>query len=422
MKIYLLYFMVMSTLNLNIERPAFGGAFIARHEGKIVMVHGATAPGERVEATVDNEKRDYLTASVSKIIEPHPERIDPPCQYFGICGGCTFQHIPYPLQVQIKEEILRDCFKRLTKTEIELSTPLISEDPWNYRLRMQFKVSPEGIGQHKKGTNEIVNIDKCLIMHEDINEFIKNSRDILKGTRLKELHITSGDQLIAQVITRQKALLPPQNNTFASALLEHGISGVIIRRGELEPDRYGTPYVTLDLLGLQYTVSPPSFLQVNWKLNQKVAALIKDHLQPLKGQKILDLYAGAGNFSLPLADSADVTAVEGSGYAAEDGLRNVELNGINNVTFVRSSAEKFTSDEHFNVVILDPPRPGLSRKAMKNLLRIHPERIVYVSCNPATLARDLRNLSEWYRLDSIRMIDFFPQTFHIESLAYLSLK
>ena len=287
---------------------------------------------------------------------------------------------------------------------------------------MQFKVSPEGIGQHKKGTNEIINIDRCLIMHEDINEFIGKSRDILKGTRLKELHLTAGDRLTALVITRQKALPPPQNNTFASALIERGISGVVIRRGELTPDKYGTPYVILDLLGLQYTVSPPSFLQVNWKLNQKVAALIKDHLQPLKGQKILDLFAGAGNFSLPLADSADVTAVEGSGYAAEDGLRNVELNGMNNVTFIRSSAEKFTSDEHFNVVILDPPRPGLSRKAMKNLLRIHPERIVYVSCNPATLARDLRNLSEWYRLDSIRMIDFFPQTFHIESLAYLSLK
>jgi len=422
MKTDLLYFMPMSTLTLKIERPAFGGAFIARHDGKIVMVQGPTAPGERVEATLEHEKRDYLTATVSKIIEPHPERIDPPCPYFGICGGCTFQHIPYPLQVQIKEEILRDCFRRLTKTEISLSAPLISDDPWNYRLRMQFKVSPEGIGQHKKGTNEIINIDRCLIMHEDINEFLGKSRDILKGTRLKELHITAGDSLTALVITRQKALRPPRNNAFASALIEQGISGVIIKRGELAPDTYGTPYVTLDLLGLHYTVSPPSFLQVNWKLNQKVAALIKDHLQPLKGKKILDLYAGAGNFSLPLADSAQVTAVEGSPHAAEDGARNIELNRIENLNFVRSSAETFKSSEGFDIVIIDPPRPGLSRKAMKNLQRIQPERIVYVSCNPATMARDLRNLSDLYQLDSIRMIDFFPQTFHIESLAFLSLR
>ena len=187
--------------------------------------------------------------------------------------------------------------------------------------------------------------------------------------------------------------------------------------------RYGKPYIALNLENLKYTVSPKSFFQSNWKLNQTVVAFIKENLLPLKGKKVLDLYSGAGNFSLPLAGDADkVIAVEENPYAIEDGRRNLKVNNIKNCKFIRSPAENFRMMDNVHIVILDPPRQGLSSETVNKMLKITPERIVYISCSPSTFARDLKKLLEKYSIESIRMIDFFPQTFHIEALAFLKIK
>jgi 23S rRNA (uracil1939-C5)-methyltransferase len=412
----------VENLILTIERPAFGGKFIARHEGKVVMVKGHVLPGETVEVAVENEKKDYLAASAVHILEPSPQRITPPCEYFGICGGCSFQHVPYDLQIRLKEEILRDCLKRIAQTEMELAGPVAGTDQWNYRQRGQFKVSGEGFGLHIKGTNDVVHIEKCLIMDNAINEYIQRANRLIQGTRIKEFHITCGDSLVAQIITRKKALSPRDAGELASQLIDAGLSGLTILVGDSAPLIFGKTYITTGLLNYQYTLSPPSFIQANWKLNQSVVKIIRDTLHPLKGKKVLDLYAGAGNFSIPLAGEAEVTAVEGNPHAIEDGRRNLEINNIMNCTFIRSSAEHFRTSEHFDIVILDPPRPGLSHKVMIKVLEMLPERIVYMSCNPTTFARDLKKLSIQYDIGSVRMIDFFPQTFHIEALAFLRLR
>jgi 23S rRNA (uracil1939-C5)-methyltransferase len=412
----------MNTLILKVDRPAHRGLFIGRHDGKVVMISGATMPGETVEVTVEDDKKDYLTASVTKIVEPSPDRVEPPCKYFGICGGCRYQHIPYELQVKIKEDILKDSMRRLAGTETELAKPIMRNIPWHYRLRAQFSVSPGGVGFHKRGTNEVVNIDKCMIMNREINDVIPKVNDVISQYRIKELHITGSDSLIAKVITRKKALSPSDAEQLASGLLGCGISGMNIFIGDDKPLTFGNAFLTLNLLNLNYTILPPSFVQCNWNVNIDVAEFLRNHLRPLQGKRILDLFAGAGNFSLPLADNAEVTAVEGNANAIESGRRNVQVNNIENYHLVASPAEKFSSNEHFDIMILDPPRPGLRKKLIKKVLSMMPEKIVYISCNPATFARDLRKLSEKYELESVRMIDFFPQTFHIESLAFLSLK
>jgi 23S rRNA (uracil1939-C5)-methyltransferase len=413
---------INSTIILKVDRPAHRGRFIGRYDGKVVMISGATIPGETVEVQVDSDKQDFISATVSRVIEPSPERLQPACSYFGTCGGCQLQHMPYRMQVQLKEKILKESLKRIAKMEPELSESVINDSPWNYRLRGQFKVSGEGIGLHKKGTNDVIKTDTCLIMDDRINEFILKTSGLLKKINIKEIHLTSGDYLIGLVITRKKALSSSDAEKLASDLMSHGLSGLIILRGDLEPLSFGNTHTTLDLLNHKYTLSPVSFIQSSWKLNQSVASIIKKMLQPLKGKKILDMYAGAGNFSIPLADGAEVTAVEENPYAIEDGNRNLMINRINSCLFVRSSAEKFNGKGPFDVVLLDPPRPGLSRKAMKNVFKILPENIVYVSCNPTTLARDLNKLSDRYVIDSIRLVDFFPQTFHIESMAFLRLR
>ncbi len=409
-------------LTVKVERPAHRGMFIGRHEGKVVMISGPTMPGETVEVSVANDKKDYISAEVSKILEPSPERVEPPCKYVGICGGCRYQHIPYSVQVKMKEEILKDSLRRLAGIETELEEPILRDIPWHYRLRAQFSVSEGGVGFHKRGTNEVINVDKCLIMNEGINELIPKINIIIKPYRIKEFHITGIQPLIAKIITRKKALTKLQAATLASDLIDCGLAGIYIFVGENEPQAFGDPHLTLDLLDLKYTILPPSFVQCNWKVNNDVAEFLVKKLEPLQGKKILDLFSGAGNFSLPLAASAEITAVEGNENAIKSAIHNVETNDIKNYTVVQSPAEKFSSDKKFDIIILDPPRPGLRKKLMKKVLRMAPDKIVYISCNPATFSRDLKILSEIYELESVRMIDFFPQTFHIESLAFLTLK
>jgi 23S rRNA (uracil1939-C5)-methyltransferase len=412
----------MNALILKIEKPGYGGLFIARHEGKVVMVKGAVLPGETVAAEVDSDKKDYLTASVTEIIEPSTERTEPRCTHFGVCGGCSYQHIPYNLQVRLKEDILRDSLKRVAKIDISLDNSIINKEPWHYKIRAQFKLSDSGIGFHKQATRDAVPLDKCPIMTAGINESIPRTGPLLKGTGIKEIHITEGNSIIAQVIARESDLRPSDAGKLASALLDSGISGVTVIRGNTMPMKFGISFTSLRINSIDYTLSPSSFVQSNWRLNCIVADFIKKHLQPLHGKKILDLYAGAGNFALPLAQEAEVTAVEGNPFAIEDGRRNIKINGIKNFRFIHSPAEDIHTDEHFDIVILDPPRPGLTKKAMRKVIKILPETIVYVSCNPSTFARDLRTLTDKYEIESVRMIDFFPQTSHIEALAFLRLK
>ena len=413
----------MRNLILKAARPAFGGLFIGRHEGKVVMIKGALLPDETVEVTIDDEKKDYITASVRKIIEPSPHRIESACKHFGSCGGCHFQHIPYNLQIQIKEEILRDCLKRLAKIETALSAPLINNNPWNYRLRGQFKASRGKAGFYKANSREIVDIDNCPLMIKEINESFRKAKYLLKGINIKEIHITAGDSLIALIKAPGFKKSAAQWKRLASGFPDSGFSGLFVEMKNKKLLRYGDRYTTLHLADLEYTISPMSFFQSNWGLNRRVVSFIKNNLHSLKGKKVLDLYSGAGNFSMPAAAAgAEVTAVEGNPFAIEDGKRNLEINNIGNYRFIHSPAADFQPKKRFDIVILDPPRPGLSNKGINKVLTLMPERIVYISCNPATFARDLKRLTVKYDIESIRMIDFFPQTYHIESLAFLNLR
>jgi 23S rRNA (uracil1939-C5)-methyltransferase len=411
----------MSTLILKVDRPAYGGLYIGTHEGKIVMISGAVLPGETVEVTVEVEKKDYIRAAARKILEPSPFRIEPACKYFGTCGGCQLQHIPFKMQIKLKEDILRDCLKRQAKTETALSGPVIYGNPWNYRLRGQFKVFHGAIGFYKENTREVVDIDNCPLMTKDINEYLQKIRAIIKNIDVEEVHITAGEEASVAFI-KSTAHIKSLSDTkvLASIFLDLGFSGLFIGTKDKKIYRFGKEYITLMLPGNQkYTVSPITFLQSHWRLNRTVVEFIKNRLQPLKGKRLLDIYSGAGNFSIPLAIDADVTAVEENPYAVRDGIRNLEINNIRNCRFINSSAEDFNTKDNFDIIIIDPPRGGITNKLMERILSIKPEEIVYISCNPSTLARDLKKLLQRYNLESVRLIDFFPQTFHIESLAYL---
>lgn len=411
-------------LILNVERPAYGGLTIGRYDGKVVMIKGAALPGETVEVVIEQEKKDFSIASVARIITPSPHRIEPECKLFGLCGGCQLQHASYEEQVALKEDILKDSLKRTAKIDIKLSAPLIGDNPWNYRYRGQFKIGSGKIGFYREKSAELIGIDKCPLMKEEINRSIKETKGMIEGINAKEIHISCGDNIIALLKIPDKRRAGKRFDRIASKFLDSGFSGLIIETGGREILKYGKPYVTLNLAGnvLQYTVSAMSFFQSNFQLNQALVRFIKETLQPYKGKRILDLYSGAGNFSLPLAGEAEVIAVEENPYAVEDGIRNLEINRISNCRFIRSSAEDFQASRKIDILILDPPRPGLTQRAVRNVLAMMPEQIVYISCDPATFSRDIKKLSELYVIESVRMVDLFPQTFHIESLAFLKLR
>jgi 23S rRNA (uracil1939-C5)-methyltransferase len=201
--------------------------------------------------------------------------------------------------------------------------------------------------------------------------------------------------------------------------LDAGFSGVALNNSVVA----GAESTSFDLNGLKYTVSPWTFFQSNWSLNRSMVEFMVNELMPLKGKRVLDLYAGAGNFALPLAAHAgEVVAVEENPHAINDGARNIQLNETKHCKMVRSSAEKYRINRKFDIIVLDPPRPGLTTEVVRKILDTPPDLLVYISCNPATLSRDLKKFREKYDITSVRQIDFFPNTFHLESIAFLRIR
>jgi 23S rRNA (uracil1939-C5)-methyltransferase len=373
-----------------------------------------------VEVRIDEDRKDYSTATVTKVLEPSPDRVSPPCVYFGRCGGCHLQFISYPHQIKLKEEVLKGSLRRIAKLDVQLSDPL-SGEPWLYRHRAQFKVAGEKVGFFREKSRDVVDIESCPLMAHGINEGLKKTRGILAGMDIKELHLACNDGTVALVKTRGAS--KAGWNSIADAFLRSGFSGLVV---ELENKRlfnYGQGSLAFDLLGLEYTVSPASFFQGHWSLNQTVVRFLCDALQPLEGKIVLDLYAGAGNFSLPLAmHAASVTAVEENPGAVEDGKRNLKLNGIKNCRFIRSNVDSLRISEPVDILVVDPPRQGIGDFAIGRIFDIAPERVAYISCDPASFSRDIKKLIERYEVESVCMIDFFPQTYHIESMAFLRLR
>lgn len=419
-------------MTVRAESPVYGG-FVLGRNGKVIFIKGAI-PGELVEINITESRKDYTIGEVTRVIEASEFRRRPPCPYFGDCGGCQLQYVQYERQVTLKEEILRESLHRIGGIQIDEISSL-TDNEFFYRHRVQFKVSQDGkIGFFKEGTREVVAIDRCLVCMEPINDLIARLKGIdLRG--VKEIHVISGDSL-SILIKGDRAphkvfdLLgtPVIKEDTVQAIIDSGVSGIAFENG----DSIGKDYITLEYEGLRYTVTPWGFFQGHWALNKRVVNLIIEKLSPLEDKKVIDLYSGAGNFSLPIAKwASEVISIEENHYAIEDGKRNAMINGVKNCLFIKAPVEyvfknrkkwKVIEGRRYDIVILDPPRPGLSSELCKGLLDLNSERIVYVSCNPSTLARDIKRLKEKYEIESVIMVDFFPNTYHIEAIAFLRIR
>ena len=403
-------------------------------------------PGERVEVEEVRTAKGVVHARPLRILEAVPERVEPPCPYFGRCGGCQYQHLRPELQTAAKREILRETLRRIGKISWDAEIPVHAAHPWNYRNQAQLKVAlqPDGkarLGFFEAESHRLVSIDACLIVSPRLNAILAELRGPDWSERLAGVAPVSEIELLADDCDEEVMMTLRGSFDWAcafdgdgqSALAEEclrllpGVTSVAIERGRAFR-AFGKPALSYAMGDFRYQISHGSFFQASrFLLPELVAAVTSGAVEaapPNRDTLALDLFAGVGLFTLPLARGfGQVIAVESNPRSAADLAANAQAHGLSNVRAIRESAfdflRRFARAEP-DLVVLDPPRAGVGMPTLKLLAGARPKRIHYVSCHPPTLARDLAYLIErGYELESVELFDFFPQTFHIECLAKL---
>ena len=373
-----------------------GEALAETDDGKPVFVFGGI-PGETVTAEVVATRRGYVAARVVDVVDPSPYRVAPACRYFGECTGCQWQHVAYERQLEMKREALADALHRVGGLDIEPLPTLPSPDALGYRNHARFTVSRQGgrLGYVHKERRRHVEVDECLLMAPWINHALASLQGHVAETTQLSLRygVHTGDYLLQPTFQNMDVPLASGQKHYHEAMLGH-----------------------------RFRVSSPSFFQVNTRQAEQMAEFIMDQLRLDGSQTVVDAYAGVATFAVLMADRARrVVAVEESSAAVADARVNVD--GIPNVELRQARTEDVLLDlaaGGVDAVLLDPPRAGCMPGTLDALLDVPPERVVYVSCDPETLARDLAVLTAGpFRIEQVRPVDMFPQTYHVEAVATL---
>lgn len=420
---------------VKIETMAFGGRGLGHLDTKVIFVPG-TLPGEEVSVDIVAERRSYLEGRVKEILTPSPLRVYPPCPYFGACGGCQWQHIVPEAQGGFKREILIDLLRRIGGLrEIPPLSLAPSPQPFGYRIRIQLKVEGHRIGFFASRSRRIVEIERCLIAHPLINLILLQLRertDLLSGTEEIEINV-SPDEEKGILILHDPSLSPRRKPSLGELLQSIPLLKGIAQTKERGWEFFGDPflYLILPLAGnewmrqFRFRVSPGSFYQVNPYQNLELIHSVLDLGELRRDGRVLDLYAGIGNFTLPLATVGNwAIGIEENAGAVADARYNALVNRVENCRFYPGRVEEKLGEvgKGWNLIVLDPPRAG-GKKVVDEVVRLEPERIVYVSCDPATFSRDVHLLMKGgYALDHLRLIDMFPQTYHMEVVGLLARK
>ncbi|MGI8847444.1 MAG: class I SAM-dependent RNA methyltransferase [Candidatus Dormibacteria bacterium] len=404
-------------MTLRCERMVHGGLCIAHIDDVTVMVDGGI-PGELVEARLGHRKRRVWFATVDRALEPSVDRVDAPCPYVTDCGGCQLQHVGYARQLDLKREIVLDAMRRAGVDLPEIRVGAM-DDPWRYRWRGEFHVVPgeaglsdAGLGFNRARSWRPIAVDDCLIHHPTITGQLDALRALIREgatAGLSTLHLTVGENGHELLIRGR-----PQ-----AALRKDAVTSTTVR--------WTGDATTLHWRGHTFRVTPESFIQVNWNHLDSLYGAVLDALGDVAGMRVVDGYAGIGVLSTVLAASAgEVVCIENNRGAAHMGHLNARINGVSDrMRYVALNVEealpRVAGEGPIDALILDPPRAGCASEVTGFLALAGPPRIVYVSCDPATLARDLHLLvaSGPYQIRSYDLVDMFPQTYHVESVVSL---
>lgn len=400
---------------LTIERPAAGGRMIARHEGAIVFVSGAI-PGEIVEAEVEKVQRGTAWAIAKQILEPSPDRVTG--EPDGACGGLVLAHIAYARQRQIKSAIITDAFRRIGRIPLESATEVVASPTDGYRMRARLHVRDGRIGFFREGTHSLCDAAATRQLRDDTIDVVRRLAASLAAARDTVAAIEVSENIDASERAIHLELLPNADPSRLAGLVQvDGVSGATCAHGENPRtiDLFGSPLVADTIAGTPLSRHARSFFQGNRFLT---TPMVEHVLGLIPAGSILDLYAGVGLFGVTAAAASRgrVTAVEGDRFSAADLKRNAQNH---NVSVQADTVENFLvrSHERFASMIVDPPRTGLSKEAIAGVVKRQSPRVVYVSCDIATLARDTRALLDsGYRIESMRAFDLFPNTAHVETV------
>ncbi len=454
-------------IELQIEGLAFGGKGIARVDGFAVFVERAV-PGDRVKARVFKKKKSFAEARVTELLAPSSDRISPTCRYSGQCGGCKWQMLPYDLQLRYKQAHVDEALSHIGLLEnIEVLPIIASPNVFEYRNKMEFSCSdrrwlmPEelnkadvdkgfGIGLHVPGTfHKVLDIQECFLQPAlgnrilgDVRNYMKASGEPAYGLKSHEgfwrflmlRHSYANDQWMVNVITAE------ENNSIVGPLAQQlmdrypnivsVVNNVTSRKAGVATGEHEIPLagssVLRDKIGrFEFEISSNSFFQTNTSGAEQLYETVKNCAGLTGGESVLDLYCGTGSIGIYLSGEArEVVGMELVESALVDAENNCRINGISNCRFIGGDIKDVLDEigSRPDILIIDPPRVGMHKDVLKQILDMAPEKIVYVSCNPATFARDLALMQDQYHIGAVQPVDMFPHTYHIEAVVRLERK
>jgi len=387
------------TIEVTIEKIVPNGFGLAFAENLTVFV-ALAAKGDKLLVKIIQTKGKTAFAEIVEILEPSPDRTEPRCPYFGRCGGCNFQQLNYQAQLAAKIAIVRDCLTRIGKINYEKDIPIIaSPKDYEYRSRAQWHLDTrkKKFGYFQRKSHEIIDVKVCPILTPELENTLTDLREEI-----------AWESFWSEIVEIEAANAVEEISIYSSEIIEP------------------TDEIVFEANGEKYFYDATSFFQGNPFL---IEELVETALKDAAGETALDLYCGVGLFTLPLAGKfQNVSGVEGYEKAIDFAKKNVENARLSNVKFFRENVDEFLTEnlaklKNLDFVLLDPPRAGTEREIVENLIKLQPKQISYVSCEPSTLARDLKILTEnFYTIESITALDLFPQTHHVETVVRLKIK
>ncbi|APQ77089.1 23S rRNA (uracil(1939)-C(5))-methyltransferase RlmD [Clostridium botulinum] len=439
-----------------IEETEFPGTGVAQKDGVPVYIKG-TVPGQKVLAKVTKKRREYAQAKLLEIIENIDYAIENKCPHFGQCGGCSTQYIPYEKQLQIKEEQLLKLFKSKEIKGFEFLGVEKSPEEYEYRNKMEFtfgdmeKGGDLTLGMHVKNRNfSIVTVDNCEIVDIDFRNILTTVVNYFNEKKLPKYRVMSHEGFLRNLVIRKaKNTGEILINIVTTSQMEFDFKEIVDMllkeecKGEIkgilhtindtlsdvvQVDKleilYGRDYIIEELLGLKFKIAPEAFFQTNSKGAEKLYSIVKDFLGDASSKVVFDLYCGTGTIGQIVAPKAKkVIGVELIEEAVKAANENAKLNGLNNCEFIAGDVAKVIKDvkQKPDIIILDPPRPGVHPAALEYVVKFEPKEIIYVSCNPKTLVDDLKYLIDnGYKIEKVKGMDMFPHTPHVETVVRLS--
>lgn len=446
--------------NIKIEDLANGGDGVGRIEDGFVVFVPLTLPGDFVKVKITKKKRNFANAVMLEVLEAGPGRVKAPCSVYQKCGGCQIQHIDYEKQLEFKKNMIDEIMNRIGGFDDMLLKDVIAyKPPFRYRNKAQFPLAIINdkiqAGFYKRGSHKIVPYNDCLIQHPLINRILKESLKVLNKKNISIYDENKTEGLLRHLIIRtgvctNQALLTfvttsrkfPDAKNIAEEIYKRvpelkGVTQNINREntnriiGDKNLVLYGENTIKEYLGESQFVISPSSFFQVNSLQAERLYSQIFSMAELNGGEKVVDAFSGTGSIAIYLAKKMEkenhsiekIYCIESSNSSVKDGEKNRKLNSLKNIEFIKGEVEKelayLLEKNKIDLLIFDPPRRGLEDRTIEMIKKSKIEKIIYVSCNPATQARDLKKLKDYYKVEYIQPVDMFPQTYHVESIALL---